>query len=60
MLMEMEVHTKMATLVSVYEMPSDVATVVRKLKSRGFDDLTTYAPAPFPEIEEAEDNLITL
>jgi hypothetical protein len=44
----------MATLVSVYDMPSDVSTVVRKLKSRGFEDLTTYAPAPFEEIEEAE------
>ena len=45
----------MATLVSVYDFPSDVSTVVRKLKSRGFEDLTTYAPAPFEEIEEAED-----
>ena len=44
----------METLVSVYDMPSDVATVVRKLKSRGFEDLTTYSPAPFEEIEEAE------
>lgn len=44
----------MQTLVSVYERPSDVATVVRKLKARGFDDLTTYSPAPFEEIEEAE------
>ena len=45
----------MATLVSVYDMPSDVSVVVRKLKSRGFEDLTTYSPAPFEEIEEAED-----
>lgn len=44
----------MATLVSVYDMPSDVATVVRKLKSRGFEDLTTYSPSPFEEIELAE------
>ena len=44
----------MTTLVSVYDHPSDVATVVRKLKSRGFDDLTTYSPAPFEEIEMAE------
>ena len=35
----------MATLVSVYDMPSDVATVVRKLKARGFEELTTYSPA---------------
>ncbi len=45
----------MATLVSVFEMPSDVATLVRKLKARGFDDLTTYSPAPFQAIEEAEE-----
>ena len=44
----------MTTLVSVYDHPSDVATVVRKLKSRGFEDLTTYSPAPFEEIELAE------
>ncbi len=45
----------MATLVSVYDLPSDVATVVRKLKARGFEDLTTYSPAPFEAIEDAED-----
>ena len=45
----------MTTLVSVYDLPSDVAGVVRKLKARGFDDLTTYSPAPFEEIEMAED-----
>ena len=45
----------MAELVSVYDYPSDVATVVRKLKARGFTDLTTYSPAPFEEIELAED-----
>lgn len=45
----------MAELVSVFEFPSDVASVVRKLKARGFTDLTTYSPAPFVEIEEAED-----
>ena len=45
----------MATLVSVYDFPSDVATVVRKLKARGFEDLTTYSPAPFEAIEDAED-----
>jgi hypothetical protein len=44
----------MPTLVSVFELPGDVATAVRKLKARGFDELTTYSPAPFTEIEEAE------
>lgn len=45
----------MAELVSVYDYPSDVATVVRKLKDRGFTDLTTYSPAPFEDVELAED-----
>lgn len=45
----------MPTLVSIFDLPGDVATSVRKLKARGFDDLTTYSPAPFPEIEDAED-----
>jgi len=44
----------MATVVSVFELPSNTAAVVRKLKARGFGDLTTYSPAPFPEIELAE------
>ena len=45
----------MPTLVSVFELPSNTASAIRKLQERGFDDLTTYSPAPFPEIEEAED-----
>ena len=45
----------MATVVSVFDLPSKTASAIRKLKDRGFDDLTTYSPAPFPEIEEAED-----
>jgi molybdopterin-containing oxidoreductase family membrane subunit len=45
----------MATLVSVYDLVSDTSNVVRSLKARGFDDLTTYSPAPFDELEEAED-----
>lgn len=45
----------MPTIVSIFDLPSDVATSVRKLKARGFDDLVTYSPAPFTEIEEAED-----
>ena len=36
----------MPTLVSVYDLVSDTSNVVRSLKARGFDDLTTYAPAP--------------
>ena len=46
----------MPTLISVFDLPGDVASAVRKLKGRGFDDLTTYSPAPFEEIELAENS----
>lgn len=45
----------MPTLVSVFDLPSHTAAAVRKLKDRGFDDLKTYSPAPFTDVEEAED-----
>jgi len=44
----------MATLVSVFDLPGNVAGAVRRLKARGFHQVTTYSPAPFPEIELAE------
>lgn len=45
----------MATLVSVFDLPGDVVAAVTKLKKRGFDDIETYSPAPFPEIDDAVD-----
>lgn len=45
----------MPTLVSVFDLPGDVVAVVTKLKKRGFNDLETYSPAPFPEIDDAVD-----
>ncbi len=45
----------MPTLVSVFDLPGDVVAAVTKLKKRGFDDLETYSPAPFPEIDDAID-----
>ena len=45
----------MPTLVSVFDLPGDVVAAVTKLKKRGFDDLETYSPAPFPEIDDAVD-----
>ena len=44
----------MPTVVSVFDLPSDVAAAVTKLRARGHTDLTTYSPAPFTEIEAAE------
>ena len=45
----------MPTLVSVFDRPQDVVAVITKLKGRGFNDLETYSPAPFEEIDDAMD-----
>ena len=46
----------MPTLVSVFDFPDDVATVIKKLRSRGFEDIEAYSPAPFEQIVEALDD----
>lgn len=43
----------MARLVGIFELPSQVAAAVKQLKSRGYTDIETYAPAPFPEVDDA-------
>lgn len=43
----------MPILASVFELPADVVTVVTKLRGRGFEDIETYSPAPFSEIDDA-------
>jgi hypothetical protein len=45
----------MPVLLSVFDLPDDVVSAVTKLKKRGFDDIETYSPAPFPEIDDAID-----
>lgn len=45
----------MPTLVSIFDKPGDVVTVITKLKKRGFNDIESYCPAPFPEIDDALD-----
>ena len=45
----------MPTVLSIFDLPGDVAAAVTKLKNRGFTDLETYSPAPFPDIEDAVD-----
>jgi hypothetical protein len=46
----------MPTLVSVFDLPDDVAAVVAKLRGRGFDDVETYSPAPFEHVDDALDS----
>jgi molybdopterin-containing oxidoreductase family membrane subunit len=46
----------MPTLVGIYEQPGFVVGAVQQLKGRGFGELETYSPAPFPEIDDAVDD----
>jgi hypothetical protein len=43
----------MPRLLAVYDRPDHIAESVTKLKGRGYTDLETYAPAPFPEVDDA-------
>ena len=43
----------MSTVIGVFESPVDVVAIVERLKGRGFDDLETYSPAPFAEVDDA-------
>jgi len=43
----------MATVMGIFELPAQAAGVVTKLRARGFTDIETFAPAPFPEVDDA-------
>jgi hypothetical protein len=43
----------MPRLVAVYDRPDHIAEAVTRIKGRGYDDLETYAPAPFEEVDDA-------
>jgi molybdopterin-containing oxidoreductase family membrane subunit len=43
----------MARLVGIFELPGQTAAAVKQLRGRGYTDIETYAPAPFPEVEDA-------
>ncbi|MDJ0850535.1 MAG: DUF3341 domain-containing protein [Myxococcota bacterium] len=43
----------MPSLVAVYDLPDEIASVVKRLRGRGYEDLETYSPAPFPEVDDA-------
>jgi hypothetical protein len=43
----------MPDVLGIFDVPADVAAVVTKLRDRGYTDLETYAPAPFPEVDDA-------
>ncbi len=43
----------MARLVGIFELPAQVAAAVKQLRDRGYTDIETYSPAPFPEVDDA-------
>lgn len=45
----------MVEMVGIYDAPGDVAAAAKRLKARGFNDLEIYAPAAFPELDDAID-----
>jgi hypothetical protein len=45
----------MPRLLGVYDRPGNTAAAVRQLRERGYSDLVTFAPASFPEVEDAAD-----
>lgn len=45
----------MPSLLGVFEHPVPVAEVARRLRNRGYEDIEVYAPAAFPELEDAVD-----
>ncbi|MBW2267828.1 MAG: DUF3341 domain-containing protein [Deltaproteobacteria bacterium] len=43
----------MPRLRAIFERPDYTADAVTRLRGRGYTDLETYAPAPFPEVDDA-------
>ena len=43
----------MPTLLGVFERPDQIAAAAKQLRARGYDDLETYSPAPFHEVDDA-------
>ena len=45
----------MPVLLGTYDLPGHTADAVKQLRGRGYTDIETYAPAPFPEVDDAVD-----
>ena len=59
---EIEIHAKaphaaggplMPTLLGVFDRPDQIAAAAQRLRDRGYGDIETYSPAPFPEVDDA-------
>ena len=45
----------MPVLLGVFHQPDHIAVASTRLRGRGYTDLETYSPAPFPEVDDAVD-----
>ena len=45
----------MPQLLGVFEQPGHLAGVAKRLRDRGYTDLETFSPAPFPELDDIVD-----
>jgi molybdopterin-containing oxidoreductase family membrane subunit len=45
----------MPRILGVFDMPGNTAAAIDQIRGRGYTDITTYAPAPFTEVEDAAD-----
>ena len=43
----------MPQVLGIFDRPDNIATAVTKLRGRGYTDMETYSPAPFPEVDDA-------
>ena len=43
----------MSVLLGVFDFPGQIAAAVTQLRARGYTDIETYTPAPFPEVDDA-------
>jgi hypothetical protein len=45
----------MPQLLGVFEQPDHVAGAARRLRDRGYTEIETFSPSPFPEVDDAVD-----
>jgi len=43
----------MPTLLGVFDRPDQIAAAAQRLRNRGYEDIETYSPAPFAEVDDA-------
>jgi hypothetical protein len=45
----------MPRILGVYDHPGKTAAAIQQIRGRGYNDIITYAPAPFAEVDDAVD-----